>query len=114
MGDGAKRLDDGDVGRRPYLVVLDASNDEVLMVRRNWRKKDTDFKKRLWFAHHQFLPGLGFYGWGYPHVIGSLGMAASGAVNSLLDAALAANFQGGFVSKEAKIAGEFRLEFGVW
>ena len=115
LGDGAKTLSDGDVGRRPYLVVMDASNDEVLMVRRNWRKKDTkQFKKRIWFAHHQFLPGLGFYGWGYPHVIGSLGLAASGAVNSLLDAALAANFQGGFVSKEGKIAGEFRLEFGVW
>jgi len=114
LGDGARSLKDGDIGRRPYIVVVDASNDEVLMVRRNWRKKDKTFKKRIWFAHHQFLPGLGFYGWGYPHVIGSLGMAASGAVNSLLDAALAANFQGGFVSKEAKIAGEFRLEFGVW
>jgi hypothetical protein len=114
LGDGSRHLDEGDIGRRPYLVVLDASNDEVLMVRRNWRKKDPDFKKRIWFAHHQFLPGLGFYGWGYPHVIGSLGMAASGAVNGLLDAALAANFQGGFVSKEAKIAGEFRLEWGVW
>jgi hypothetical protein len=114
MGDGAKKLAEGDIGRRPYLIVMDASNDEILMVRRNWRKKDKDFKKRIWFAHHQFLPGVGFYGWGYPHVIGSLGLAASGAVNSLLDAALAANFQGGFVSKEAKLAGEFRLEFGVW
>lgn len=114
LGDGAKNLKEGDVGRRPYLVVLDASSDEVLMVRRNWRKKDKQFKKRIWFAHHQFLPGLGFYGWGYPHVIGSLGLAASGAVNSLLDAALAANFQGGFVTNEAKLAGEFRLEFGVW
>lgn len=113
-GDGASKLPEGDVGRRPYLVIMDASNDEVLMVRRNWRRRDKDCKKRIWFAHHQFLPGLGFYGWGYPHVIGSLGMAASGAVNSLLDAALAANFQGGFVSKEAKLAGEFRLEFGVW
>lgn len=114
LGDGAKRLPEGDVGRRPYLVVMDSSNGEILMIRRNWRKKDKSAKKRIWFAHHQFLPGLGFYGWGYPHVIGSLGMAASGAVNSLLDAALAANFQGGFVSKEAKLAGEFRLEFGVW
>lgn len=114
LGLGARKPKEGDIGRRPYLVIVDASNSEVLMVRRNWRKKDKDFKKRIWFAHHQFLPGLGFYGWGYPHVIGSLGMAASGAVNGLLDAALAANFQGGFVSKEAKIAGEFRLEWGVW
>lgn len=114
QGAGAAKLKDGDTGLRPYIVVVDASNDQILMVRRNWRKKDKDHKKRIWFAHHQFLPGLGFYGWGYPHVIGSLGMAASGAVNALLDSALAANFQGGFVSKEAKIAGEFRLEHGVW
>ncbi len=114
LGAGAKSLSDGDVGLRPYIVVVDASNDQILMVRRNWRKKDKHHQKRIWFAHHQFLPGLGFYGWGYPHVIGSLGMAASGAVNALLDSALAANFQGGFVSKEAKIAGEFRLEHGVW
>ena len=116
FGGGAdkKGRADTDIGRRPYVVVMDATNDEVLMVRRNWRKKDKQHNKRIWFAHHQFLPGLGFYGWGYPHVIGSLGNAASGAVNSLLDAALAANFQGGFVSKEAKLAGEFRLEHGVW
>jgi hypothetical protein len=114
QGAGNPKLKDDDTGIRPYIVVVDASNDQILMVRRNWRKADKDHKKRIWFAHHQFLPGLGFYGWGYPHVIGSLGMAASGAVNALLDSALAANFQGGFVSKEAKIAGEFRLEHGVW
>lgn len=114
MGAGKIDLSDDDLGLRPYVVVCDSSTDEILMVRRNWRKKDKKHAKRIWFAHHQFLPGLGFYGWGYPHVIGSLGEAASGAVNALLDSALAANFQGGFVSKEAKIAGEFRLEHGVW
>lgn len=113
-GAGAKRLKDGDLGVRPYIVVMDASNDQVLMVRRNWRKKDDQFKKRIWFAHHKFFPGFGFYGWGYCHVIGSVQDGASGSVNALLDSALAANFQGGFVSKESKIAGEFRLEHGVW
>ena len=114
MGRGDPKRSSDDTGMRPYIVVLDAANEEVLMVRRNWRQKDNKRRKRIWFAHHKFLPGLGFYGWGYPHVIGSLGRAASGAVNSLLDSALAANFQGGFVSKEAKINGEFRMEHGVW
>jgi hypothetical protein len=113
-GAGARKLKNDDTGVRPYLVVVDASTQEVLMCRRNWKKNDKSYAKRIWFAHHKFLPGLGFYGWGYPHVIGSLGLAASGAVNALLDSALAANFQGGFVSKEAKISGEFRLEHGVW
>ncbi len=103
-----------DTGKRPYIVVVDADNERVLMIRRNWKQPDPTFKKRIWFAHHKFLPGLGFYGWGYPHVIGSLGRAASGAVNALLDAALAANFQGGFATKEARIAGEIRLQHGVW
>ena len=114
LGAGAKRLAQSDVGRRPYVVVVDATNEKVLMVRRNWKKKDKKFKKRIWFAHHRFLPGLGFYGWGYPHVIGSLGNAASGAVNALLDSALAANFQGGFVTKESRISGQFRMQHGVW
>ena len=114
QGRGNLRRMSDDTGLRPYIVVMDASNATVLMVRRNWKKTDRKHAKRIWFAHHQFLPGLGFYGWGYPHVIGSLGQAASGAVNALLDAALAANFQGGFVTKEAKISGEFRLEHGVW
>ncbi len=113
-GAGAKDLDEMDTGSRPYIVVVDSENNEILMCRRNWRQKDQKHKKRLWFTHHQFLPGLGFYGWGYPHVIGSLGLSASGAVNALLDGALAANFQGGFFTKEGRVAGELRLEHGVW
>lgn len=101
----------------PYVVVLEEKNQEVLLVRRNWKQADERRRKRIWFAHHKYLPGLGFYGFGLPHVIGSLGNAASGAVNALLDGALASNFQGGFKTKEgrsAKIGGDVRLEHGVW
>jgi hypothetical protein len=99
----------------PYIVIVEKESAQVLVIRRNWREKDTKFEKRLWFAHHKLLPGLGFYGFGYCHVIGSLANAASGAVNAILDASQMATFQGGFKTKEGKnIAGELRLEAGVW
>lgn len=99
----------------PYIVIVEKESNEVLLIRRNWRENDKKFEKRLWFAHHKYLPGLGFYGFGLCHVIGSLQNAASGAVNAILDAAQMATFQGGFKTKEGKsIAGELRLEAGVW
>ena len=100
---------------RPYICIVVKEEEKVLLLRRNWKEKDPDCKKRIWFAHHKYLPGLGFYGFGLCHVIGSLGNAASGAVNALLDGAQMANFQGGFKTKEGKsLAGETRLEPGVW
>jgi len=101
----------------PYIVIVEEENEEVLLVRRNWREGDKKFRKRQWFAHHKYLPGLGFYGFGLPHLIGSLGRAASGAVNALLDSALAANMQGGFKTREGRaagLAGELRLKHGLW
>lgn len=99
---------------RPYIVVIDKEDKNCFLIRRNWREQDPQCKKRMWFAHHKYLPGLGFYGFGLPHVIGSLGNAASGAVNALLDGAQMASFQGGFKTKDNKMAGEIRLEPGVW
>jgi hypothetical protein len=99
----------------PYIVIVEVESRAVLMVRRNWRETDKKAAKRIWFAHHKYLPGLGFYGFGLCHVIGSLSNAASGAVNAILDAAQMATFQGGFKTKEGKnVAGETRLEPGVW
>jgi hypothetical protein len=101
----------------PYIICVERDSQKVTMVRRNWKKSDKKFRKRIWFAHHKFLQGLGFYGWGYLHVIGSLLRAVSGSVNALLDASYAATFQGGFRTKEGRdagIAGECSISHGVW
>lgn len=99
----------------PYIILVEETNREILMIRRNWKQDDTNRSKRIWFSHYRFMPGLGFYGFGFPHVIGSLGRAASASVNALLDAALVANLQGGFRTKEGKgMSGELRLTPGVW
>ena len=100
-----------------YIVVVDTDNLEVLLCRRNWKQVDPTRQKRVWFAHHKFFPGLGFYGWGYPHLIGTLQKASGDGVNALLDNAFLNNNSGGFTTKEAKavgIVGPFEMEPGVF
>ena len=105
--------DDSDIAP-PYIVTVDVDSREVLAVRRNWKHDDLTMQKRVWFAHYKYLPGLGFYGFGLLHIIGSLAKAVSGGIRALLDSAAVANLQGGFKSKEAKIAGEVRFTPGEW
>jgi len=105
--------DDEDIAP-PYIITVEAESREVMAVRRNWKHDDPLMKKRIWFTHYKYLPGLGFYGFGLLHIIGSLAKAVSGGIRALLDSAAVANLQGGFKSKEAKIAGEIRFTPGEW
>ena len=98
----------------PYVITVETESGEILAIRRLWKEGDEKRKKRVHFIHYKFLPGLGFYGWGYIHIIGSLGKAASGALRALLDGSATASLQGGFKSKESRIAGEFVFTPGVW
>ncbi len=96
----------------PYIITIEEESREVLSVRRNWKKGDEKYRKRLWFSHYKFLPGLGFYGFGYLHIIGALAKAASGSLRAILDTAALSNLPGGFKSKKAKISGEHRFTLG--
>lgn len=100
----------------PWIILIEESNREVLLVRRNWKEEDESRAKRIWFTKYGFLPGLGFYDFGFPHLIGSLGLAASAAVNCLLDAGLVSTIPGGFITKEGKgiPGGELVFEPGVF
>lgn len=98
----------------PYVLTIEKESGEILAIRRLWKEGDAKRRKRVHFIHYKFLPGLGFYGWGYLHIIGSLGKAASGALRALLDGSATASLQGGFKSKESKVAGEFIFTPGVW
>lgn len=98
----------------PYIVTIEKESREVLSVRRNWKKGDRKFEKRIWFIHYKFFPGLGFYGFGYLHIIGALARATSGSIRAILDTAALANMAGGFKSKRAKVAGEHRFTLGEW
>lgn len=99
----------------PYTVTVHRDDQVVLSIRRGWKEGDPRRRRRMTITHYKFLPGLGFYGFGLFHIAGGLSMAQTGALRSLLDAAMRANFQGGYRSRDLKIeTGEEVLEPGVW
>ena len=99
----------------PYIVTVERESREILSVRRNWKEEDQLAQKRMWFTHYKYLPGLGFYGFGLLHLMGSVAEATSGTIRALLDSATFANMQGGFVSNDAKMKpGENHISPGVY
>ncbi len=99
----------------PYIITIDKDSRKILSIRRNWDQADKFRRKQLWFVHYRYLPGLGFYGLGLLHILGSIGEAASGILRALVDAGVLNNIQGGFKSKEARSAsGDLTLSMGKW
>lgn len=99
----------------PYTVSIEKDSMKVMAIRRNWRETDRLKMRRTRYAEYAYLPGLGVYGFGLLHLIGSLGEAATDTLRALLDSATFANLQGGFKSKDATFqSGELELTPGVW
>ncbi|WP_376956361.1 hypothetical protein ABNQ39_00105 (plasmid) [Azospirillum sp. A26] len=83
----------------PYIVTLDRDSCRVLRLARNWEQGDEQLRPRDWFVHYQLMPGLGFYGWGYAHVLGGSSDAATKLRRQIIDGGTLANFPGGFRNK---------------
>ena len=98
----------------PYIVTVEKATESVIGVRRNWREMDAGRRRRLWFTHYRYLPGIGFYGFGTIHLLGGLGDAVTGTVRLVLDSGAFASMQGGFKSKDAKLPGNVTLEPGIY
>lgn len=99
----------------PYVVTIERDSRKILRIERDWDEFDPRRLRLRRYVHYKFLPGLGFYGYGYLHLIGNLAQAATGAVRALLDAAAFASMQGGFKAADVKAeAGSIVLEPGVY
>jgi len=100
----------------PYIITIDEANEKVLSIRRNYAPEDPLKKKKDYFVHFKFLPGLGFYGLGLIHMIGGLSRTATVALRQLLDAGTLANLPAGFKTRGVRMRddaqplqpGEFR------
>ena len=100
----------------PYIVTIDEGSQEVLSIYRNFSSDDPILKRKEYFVHYKFLPGLGFYGFGLIHMIGGLSKTATAALRQLLDAGTLSNLPAGFKSRGLRIRdddqpfqpGEFR------
>lgn len=87
----------------PYIITVDANSGQILGIRRNWKKGDEKRRKKMQFVHYGFVPGFGFYSFGYLHLLGNLQLSLTSSLRSLVDAGQFANLQGGFKLKGVRI-----------
>jgi hypothetical protein len=67
---------------------------------------DPMMKRKQYFVHYKFLPGLGFYGLGLTHMIGGLAQASTSILRQLIDAGTLSNLPAGFKARGARIREE--------
>src|SRR5690606_6414668 len=90
----------------PYVVCIDEDSCKVLSIRRNWEEGDPLFQRRSWFVSYEYIPGLGFYGLGLIHLIGSIAKASTSIMRQLIDAGTLSNLPGGLKARGLRIKGD--------
>ena len=90
----------------PYVVTIDQSSGTVLSVRRNYEEGDELAEPLQHFVHYKFQPGLGFYGFGLIHLIGSIAKSSTSILRQLIDAGTLANLPAGFKARGLRIKGD--------
>jgi hypothetical protein len=90
----------------PYIVTIDKDSAQILSIRRNWAEGDTLKKKLQHFVHYEYIPGLGFYGFGLIHMIGGIARSATSILRQLVDAGTLSNLPGGLKTRGLRIKGD--------
>ena len=90
----------------PYIVTMDKSSRKILSIKRNYEEDDVTKMRRQHFVHYQYLPGLGFYGFGLIHMIGGLSRSATSLLRQLIDAGTLSNLPGGLKTRGLRIKGD--------
>lgn len=98
----------------PYVVTIETESQDVMCIWRDWDEQDVNQRRLQHFAHYKFLPGPGFYGLGYSHLLVGIAAGTTAALRILLIGSLFASASGGFVTKDAsgKIGTGVTLEPG--
>jgi len=99
-------FNDPDGLARPHIITIDKSSQTILSIRRNWYEDDPKKRKRLYFVHYRYLPGLGFYGTGLIHLIGGLAKSATSILRQLIDAGTLSNLPAGLKARGLRIKGD--------
>ncbi len=90
----------------PYVVTIEKGTGTILSIRRNWYEDDELKLKRNHFVHYVYVPGFGFYGFGFIHLIGGYAKAATSIMRQLVDAGTLVNLPGGLKAKGLRIKGD--------
>lgn len=87
----------------PYIVTIEEGSRKVLSIYRNYEEGDPTFKRQDCFVHYKLMPGVGFYGLGYAHLLGNSAKTATSIRRQLIDAATLNNFPGGLRVKGMRL-----------
>ena len=87
----------------PYIVTIEEGTRKVLSIYRNYEEDDPTFKRQDCFVHYKLMPGVGFYGLGYAHLLGNSAKTATSIRRQLIDAATLNNFPGGLRVKGMRL-----------
>lgn len=79
----------------PYRVTIDVQNMKILSIVRNWKQGDPTYEREQMFVHYKLLPGPGFYGYGYAHLLGGSTKTATAIRRQIIDAGTLNMFPGG-------------------
>jgi hypothetical protein len=87
----------------PYIVTIEEGSRKVLSIYRNYDENDPTFQRQSSFVHYKLMPGVGFYGLGYAHLLGNSAKTATSIRRQLIDAATLNNFPGGLRVKGMRL-----------
>lgn len=90
----------------PYVVTVELGSRKILSIRRNWVEEDPQYLPRQHFVHYEYIPGLGFYGFGLIHMIGGIAKSATSVLRQLVDAGTLNNLPGGLKTRGLRIRGD--------
>jgi len=90
----------------PYIVTMDKSSQKVLAIRRNYKPTDKLKHKRSHFVHYGYIPGFGFYCFGFIHLIGAYAKSGTSIMRQLVDAGTLSNLPGGLKARGMRIKGD--------
>lgn len=85
----------------PYRVTIEKDSRVILEIRRNWKQGDPNFKQRRRFVKFPLFPGLGFYDYGFVHILGNTTRILSAIESLMVDGGMFSNFPGGMIDKMA-------------
>ena len=89
----------------PYVVTIDRDSNSILSIRRNYQNDELKTPTQF-FVHYKFQPGLGYYGFGLIHLIGSIAKSSTSILRQLIDAGTLANLPAGFKARGLRIKGD--------
>jgi len=90
----------------PYVITIEKGTQEVLSIRRNWRPEDETKQKRQHFVHYGYVPGFGFYCFGFIHLVGAFAKSGTSLIRQLVDAGTLSNLPGGFKTRGLRVKGD--------